>query len=137
MGRLELGGDFTLAGGASANRIAKWDGSSWSKLANGVNGTVHALAVFDHGTSPMLYAGGEFFEAGVLQDADFVARWNGSGWFSFGASGLNGAVHALTVRDDGSDAALYLGGSFTVAGGLSAKRIASWTAPGGRHWAAG
>ena len=29
------GGDFTTAGGVSASRIAKWDGTSWSALGHG------------------------------------------------------------------------------------------------------
>ena len=36
-GNLYAGGDFTTAGGVSANRIAKWDGSSWSALGSGMN----------------------------------------------------------------------------------------------------
>src|SRR6266436_3774410 len=42
---LYAGGYFVTAGGVSANRIAKWDGSSWSALGSGMNGTVNALAV--------------------------------------------------------------------------------------------
>ena len=36
-GNLYAGGDFTTAGGVSANSIAKWDGSSWSALGSGMN----------------------------------------------------------------------------------------------------
>jgi hypothetical protein len=32
---LYAGGDFTTAGGVAANRIAKWDGSSWRPSAAG------------------------------------------------------------------------------------------------------
>jgi len=32
---LYAGGDFTTAGGVAANRIAKWNGSSWSQLGSG------------------------------------------------------------------------------------------------------
>src|SRR6059036_3818445 len=39
-----IGGDFTIAGDVFANRIAKWNGSSWSALGSGMNGTVWALA---------------------------------------------------------------------------------------------
>jgi hypothetical protein len=42
---LYVGGDFTTAGGASANRVARWNGSAWSALGSGVNTTVNALAV--------------------------------------------------------------------------------------------
>ena len=34
---LYAGGDFTTAGGVSANYIAKWDGSAWSALGSGMS----------------------------------------------------------------------------------------------------
>ncbi len=55
-GNLYAGGGFTTAGGVAANRIAKWDGASWSALGSGMNGGVRALAVDGSGN---LYAGGE------------------------------------------------------------------------------
>ena len=36
-GNLYAGGDFTTAGGVSANRVAKWNGSKWSALGSGLN----------------------------------------------------------------------------------------------------
>src|SRR5437763_432734 len=44
-GDLFTGGNFTAVGDVVANRIAKWDGSSWTALASGMNGDVLALAV--------------------------------------------------------------------------------------------
>jgi hypothetical protein len=55
------GGDFSTAGGAPANSIAQWNGSSWSALGSGMNSAVHALAV--SGTN--LIAGGDFTKAGA------------------------------------------------------------------------
>ena len=46
-GTLYAGGFFTAAGGGSANRIARWDGTSWSALRTGMNSGVGALAVDD------------------------------------------------------------------------------------------
>ena len=40
---LYVGGDFTTAGDVVANRIAKWDGLSWSALGTGLNSTVNAI----------------------------------------------------------------------------------------------
>src|SRR5207245_3046917 len=47
---LYVGGDFTTATNSDgtavmANRIAKWNGSSWSALGSGMSSYVHALAV--------------------------------------------------------------------------------------------
>ena len=55
---LFAGGEFTTAGGVSANRIAKWDGTSWSALGSGLGSYVYALEVFDDGTGTALFAGG-------------------------------------------------------------------------------
>jgi hypothetical protein len=35
LGNLYIGGQFTIAGQVIANRVAKWNGSSWSALGSG------------------------------------------------------------------------------------------------------
>jgi hypothetical protein len=128
---LYAGGRFSTAGGVSANNIAKWDGAGWSALGSGVNSSVAALAVFDDGSGagPALYAGGHFTTAGGVT-APRIAKWDGAGWSALG-SGMDGGspfVSALTVFDDGSGGgpALYAGGGFTTAGGVTAPYIAKW-----------
>jgi hypothetical protein len=74
---LYAGGYFTTAGGVTANRIAKWNGSAWSALGSGMNYPVNALAV--SGTD--LYAGGSFSTAGGVS-AKSIAKWNGSAWWA-------------------------------------------------------
>src|SRR3990167_8818692 len=65
---LIAGGSFTTAGGVLANRIAKWDGSSWSTLGSGMNDTVFTLTTWDSdgpgGQPEVLVAGGSFTTAG-------------------------------------------------------------------------
>ena len=121
---LYAAGDFTTAGGVAANRIAKWDGSSWSPLGSGMDYYARELTVFDDGSGPALYAGGRFGTAGGV-DAKNIAKWDGTSWSPVG-SGTDDRVYALTVFDDGSGQALYAGGSFTPAGGTPASRIARW-----------
>jgi hypothetical protein len=67
------GGDFTTAGGVTANGIARWNGTSWSALGSGVDTDVQSLAFAPNGD---LYAGGYFSTAGG-EPADFIARWDG------------------------------------------------------------
>jgi hypothetical protein len=61
-GNVYAGGGFGSAGGVTAIRIAKWNGTNWSALGSGMNKTVTSLA-FDH--SGNLYAGGFFTTAGT------------------------------------------------------------------------
>ncbi|MFZ4656017.1 MAG: InlB B-repeat-containing protein, partial [Caldilineaceae bacterium] len=105
---------FSTAGGVAANRIAKWDGSSWSSLGSGLNGDVAALAV----SGSDLYVGGSFSTAGGVA-ANRIAKWDGSSWSSLG-SGVRGTVFALAV----SGSELYVGGSFDRAGNKAAPNIA-------------
>jgi hypothetical protein len=103
---MTAGGQFTTAGGATANYIAKWDGNSWLALGSGMDNSVWALAAA--GTD--LYAAGSFWWAdGVTVNR--IAKWDGSSWSALG-SGMNHNVNALALS--GGD--LYAGGMFTTAG---------------------
>jgi hypothetical protein len=116
-GRLVAAGDFTTAGGVSANRIAAWDGGSWSQLGPGINGTALALTVYDG----KLITGGSFDSAGGTP-ASNIASWDGSNWSSLG-SGVGGPVSVLTVFGG----KLTVGGDFTTAGNKVAISLAQWT----------
>ncbi|TVQ65376.1 MAG: hypothetical protein EA379_00150 [Phycisphaerales bacterium] len=132
---LYAGGNFTTAGGAAANSIARWDGQSWSPLGAGVSGDVSALAVYNDGNGEALYVGGFFSSAGGAPNTNNIARWNGAAWSSVGG-GANSEVSALAVYNDGSGAALYAGGFFSNVGSspaLPVSRIARWD---GASWAA-
>jgi hypothetical protein len=118
---LYAGGNFLQAGESAANRIAKWNGTSWSALGSGMNGEVRALVT----AGSSVYAGGFFTMSGGVP-ANYVAKWNGSSWTNLG-SGMNSHVYALAVS--GND--LYAGGWFTTAGGSAANYIAMWN---GSSW---
>ncbi|MEQ1891557.1 MAG: carboxypeptidase-like regulatory domain-containing protein [Planctomycetota bacterium] len=126
---LYVGGNFTDAGGVSANRIAKWDGASWSPLGTGMGVHLHQLEVFDPGTGPELYACGDFTSAGGVP-ANFIAKWNGANWSALG-SGLGFIALSLEVYDAGAGPRLYVGGIFNAAGGLPADHFARWN---GSSW---
>jgi len=136
---LFAGGLFDSAGGLTASNVARWDSAGWSALAepggNGTDGEVFALAVYDDGSGPALYAAGRFDSAGGHLAAN-IARWDGEGWTSVdtvAGTGADGEVRSLAVADLGSGPALYVGGLFASAGGVTANRIARWD---GNAWAA-
>jgi len=144
---LYAGGEFTIAGGVEANRIARWNGSAWSQLSSGISGcpssdpfrpctpVVNALAAFDDGDGPALYVGGNFTNAGGVS-ASRIAKWDDSSWSAL-ETGVDGVlfgvptVEALEVFDDGTGPALYAGGRFGSAGGVSVNNIARWN---GEEW---
>src|SRR4030095_7722318 len=119
---LAVGGTFTTIGGATVNRIARWNGTSWATIGSGFNNGVYALYV--NGTT--LFAGGTFDNAD-FQPAYRIAYYNGAGWQAAG-SGLSGngnTCKAITVFAGNNICA----GSFSMAGGNLANNIASWGAP--------
>jgi hypothetical protein len=116
-GDLIAGGRFTTAGSASANQIARWDGSAWSALGSGMSQAgpdgVFALAI---GPSGDLLAAGSFTTAGGAPAAS-IARWNGAGWSSLGSGpGAGLEIMALGTLAGGD---LVAGGRLNSIGGPS------------------
>jgi hypothetical protein len=144
-GDLYVGGDFGTAGGIAATNVAKWDGSAWSALGSGLGVVSNYLSIYNG--SPVvrvlatsgsdLYAGGGFTNAGASA-VNYIAKWDGSTWSSLG-SGVGDTVSnygyvqrsVFSLAVSGSN--LYVGGSFTTAGGSPANSIAQWD---GTAWSA-
>jgi hypothetical protein len=135
---LYLAGDFFSSGGTDTAMVARWDGQTWESLTS-ITGSqllgdqVRALAVFDDGGGPELYAGGTFHRAGGLT-ASNIAKWDGRTWREVEGSlgqGVNGGVNCLHVHTDATGTALYVGGQFDNAGGVSASNVARWD---GSEW---
>jgi hypothetical protein len=125
---LYAGGGFRQAGGAAAEGVARWNGTSWTSLYTGpFTGGMQVQAIAVVGSD--VYVGGRFYTAGTVS-ANNIAKWDGTSWSSLGsgtANGVNGTVSALAVI--GTD--VYAGGTFTQAGGAPANYIAKWN---GTRW---
>lgn len=126
-GSLYVGGDFLLAGGVpNTVRIAKWDGSVWSALGTGASSnTVRALA-FD--TAGNLWAGGDYLLMGGVANAIRLAYWGTDlAWHAYTFSGIGGIAGGAspTVQTLAPDSAgrMYVGGAFTLAGGVGVSNI--------------
>ena len=135
-GALYAAGQFTVAGGVSADSVARWTGTAWQGVGglgpNGPEGPFaygNATAVFDDGRGPALYVAGEFQTAGGVA-ARNIARYDGAAWSAVGG-GVNAQVRCMEVFDDGTGDALYVGGDFDEAGGQAARFIARWN---GEAW---
>ena len=121
-------GAFTHFAGTAMNRIARWNGTSWSELGTGI-GTVStdyvaALAVAPNGD---LVAGGRFTSAGGVP-ANSIARWNGTSWSALGGGFPSGGqVAALTVLTNGD----VIAGGELASGTGPLAHIARWN---GTSW---
>jgi hypothetical protein len=137
---LIAGGNFGSIGGVTANKVAKWDGSNWSAIGDGVvicDGsdclTVQSLAL----SGDDIYAVGNVLtdlkEIGGTLKVEGFARWDGNSWSPVGGGVTGESVSASinTIAVNGSD--IYIAGNFKTAGSTSANNIARWN---GREWSA-
>lgn len=122
------GGAFTVVGGIpGGNCVARWDGTAWNTLGEGVRfssgGQAFVLALAGD-SSGTVYAGGSFDMAGGVARKN-VAKWNetSQAWESLG-DGVDKTVIALVCAPNGD---LYAGGTFSKAGDVTCNGIAKWS----------
>lgn len=131
-GELYVAGRFTNAGDVEANNIAKWNGTNWSAVGDGLGlygYSVSTLAVYNG----ELYAAGHFYNSGSVL-VNNIAKWNGTTWSPVGA-GIDvyiddysaGAVSSLVVHNG----ELYAGGYFDTTGAAATNNIVKWD---GTNW---
>ncbi len=111
-------GNFTTIGGVSAARVAKWDGSAFTALGDGLSSTVRGLALDSGGG---LYATGVFASSGSVT-LNKVGVWNGTVWTPL-STGFNDDGESIKVLSTGN---ILAGGIFDDAGGVITEGIAEW-----------
>jgi hypothetical protein len=116
-GELLAGGLFTQAGGQQANRLARWNGSSWSAFPGITGQEVNDLTVF----RGSLVASGNTLLANPPR---YLARWDGAAWQSLGGGGPSGPSYTLLPDDVAGR--LWAGGLFQDADGKPSWGIARW-----------
>ncbi len=131
-GNLYVAGQFTNAGAvAEADRLAVYDGYSWSALGNAGAGTGALSSIVyrvDALADGRVFVGGMFLNAGNTATADYMAYWNGATWNPVG-DGLatNQALGGTVVDFAISGTTVYAVGSFANAqGNAAADKIAMW-----------
>jgi len=136
---LFVGGSFNLEPGGEHKSIAKWNGLAWSDVGGGISLVpdlndgdpgVHCLTVHDDGSGPALFAGGWFNRAGNIV-ANGLAKWDGRHWRPVDTGidtspSVNNTVYTLTPFSDDEGSQLFIGGKFSVAGGLECRSVATW-----------
>jgi hypothetical protein len=145
---LYVGGSFSSAGGdTNAACLAKWDGKSWSRLADGYSSyqgpdnvaAVQALAI----RGKEIFVGGKFTEIttadGILTVNNVAhAVWSEDrqkwvwatmdGGVQAGGTAEDATVYSLAVHDgsDGQAYEVFVGGKFDACGAFNEKNIARW-----------
>ncbi len=125
---LYAAGEFTTVNGTVVNSVARWTGSAWSPLGsgltlNGVAGIVRTMTVYDDGSGPELWVGGDFWTAGGVGAPGF-GRWDGTSWTGVGGV-LPVPPEVMTVFDDGSGPKLAVVGLIGAGpGACNARYIA-------------
>ena len=113
-------GQFSEAGGQAAANVARWDGESWSPMGDGLVLYVSALAI----AAGELFAGGTHLLGSEETGYQDIAHWTGLTWEPLGA-GL-GEMFVGVYGLGAQGGRLYVGGSFSEAGGLPAANAAVW-----------
>ncbi len=73
--QLIASGDFTSATGGPGDRIARWNGTTWTTMSTGLNADANALLA----AGGDIFAGGPFTTAGCNQ-SPYFARWRETVW---------------------------------------------------------
>lgn len=128
-------GKFTFAGKTKARNFAMWDGTQWVAITdqyrNGITGYAYSMIYDDKLKSLVL--GGDMTMAASVQVNNLARYWGRQDgyavWDDFNG-GTNGTVNTLSLPVDGGTNYLYfIGGNFTIAGGVSANHIAYAACP--------
>ena len=135
LGKLFVGGAFTMVSGHDTYGIAAWDGSSWDTLDGGMGGLsqycfnyVSKIKRFNND----LYVEGIFTYASGKINSGFT-KWSGTSWDS-----INIAFHLFNDCVDGTPAnmcesnnLLYIVGLFDSVGSYYSPGIVAWD---GNNW---
>jgi hypothetical protein len=133
--KLYAGGYMTINGNNSLHWISRWDGTNWDSLSQNINGVPNTMTIYNS----ELYVAGDFDSAGTIQSYG-IARWDDVQWNNV-SSGLDlyhltedtsfvpdtsifPTEHIYTMCTYNNE--LYVGGIFSMIGGINANSIAKW-----------
>jgi hypothetical protein len=109
-GKLYVAGNFERANRKLVNNIAVWDGTAWSGLGKGVDGTVKDFIKYKND----IYVCGDFSYVNKGKndegmEAYHIAKWDGTKWSALAPRPVDRDINALAT--DGTT--LFIGGNFT------------------------
>lgn len=131
--RVAIGGRFSaIVGFGTSYGMTFWDGQTLMPFFNWGATQTYALATFDDGSGPALYAG--VYGLAGAPTFNTLRRFDGTQWSEVGSShGLHDSLTAqipvvisLGTYDDGQGARLFCAGDFAFADLGTARGLASW-----------
>jgi hypothetical protein len=121
-GDIVVGGRFTQAGGVPANNIARWDGSFWHAMGNGLGTEAWRIQVRSNG-NVLVWTSGQWTTPNHF--AVWIDEWDGISWtripITLEAWGGNVWLNNFFVLNDDS---LVIFGRFVGVNGQPARNIA-------------
>jgi hypothetical protein len=134
---LFVAGSLGAAGPHADVDLAAWNGAAWRKLPASLtpysnppgNPFLQFMAVMDSGSGPELYVAGNF-NAVEGVSARSLAKHTPAGWVAVGGNSLPYEdplnINSLSVVDDGSGPALYVGHALDSIAGQPAGVLTKW-----------
>jgi len=142
-GQLYIGGDFVSIDGVEAFNLARWDGTAWAAVGDGLEyeptgrlGEVCTLAATPDGR---LAVGGKFTHAFDAPGAparlvNHIAIWSPAEQRFFALGGgldLDAVISSAEVYSIvATTSELFVGGEFDEAGGVAVRNVARWDGAG-------
>jgi Domain of unknown function DUF11 len=129
---------LVVPGVTSAASSGGWNNLGPAGAGNQNYGSIEGKVLVLERSVTDLYVGGSFNDAGDVEAADRIAKWNGSAWSavcpSLTGDGPTGDVYSIAV--DSTTGRTYVGGSFQnvgpdLADGLAVCRNGAWHSVGG------
>ncbi|MBC8144620.1 MAG: hypothetical protein H7X80_03480, partial [bacterium] len=117
---LYAAGAFTWLSGQPVDGVAKWNGATWEPVGS-LNGSLSAIAI----VGSEVYAGGRVTRADEAT-VNNIAHFNGTTWGTMGDGLLDGHFTAWIEASAIIGDEVFVGGTFSHAGGIPSMNIASW-----------
>ncbi len=116
-GKLVFGGSFTLVNGATRKGIASAVLTPGEAPVIGAFGSgltnCAAVTALVYDRRGVLYAAGQFDDAGGVSNTRWLAKWNGSAWLAMSGSAMTGLVRTMEMFDQRW---MMVGGEFAAGG---------------------
>lgn len=121
-----VAGKFSQVGNVQSSGIARWTGTAWESIGDGLNGWVQKVVI----DGENIYASGRgrypYFTLSESDPSGLVAKWEGEQWTDWTAN-LVGDVVDIAAR--GED--VYVTGTFLIDGPAKEWALAKWE---DEHW---